>query len=120
MRISDWSSDVCSSDLLRADGGSFASLRGLVAAGVAGGRVDAWAAASADTSDGDRDHARRHSVRFRGNVGMTLTDAITTRFYASYNSIDQQLPGALTYDGALPTRSEERSAGKECVRPGRT
>src|SRR3546814_2300578 len=27
----------------------------------------------------------------------------TTRLYASYNNIDQQLPGALTYDEALTT-----------------
>jgi len=88
---------------LRGDAGSFDSYRGLVAAGVASERVDAWAAASADTSDGDRDHARRHSLRFHGNVGMKLTDRITTRLYASYNNIDQRLPGALTYDAALTT-----------------
>src|SRR3546814_746267 len=41
---------------------------------------------------------------------MTLTDAITTRFYASYNSIDQQLPGALTYDGALTTPRRANAA----------
>src|SRR3546814_387348 len=41
---------------------------------------------------------------------MTLTDAITTRFYASYNSIEQQLPGALTYDGALTTPRRANAA----------
>src|SRR3546814_12739213 len=41
---------------------------------------------------------------------MTLTDAITTRFYASYNSIDQQLPVALTYDGALTTPRRANAA----------
>ncbi|SNS68142.1 TonB-dependent receptor family protein [Sphingopyxis indica] len=88
---------------LRGDAGSFDSVRGLVSAGVASDRVDAWGAVSADTSDGDRDHAQRHSLRFHGNVGMQLTDRITTRLYASYNNIDQQLPGALTYDEALTT-----------------
>ncbi|PAL21388.1 TonB-dependent receptor [Sphingopyxis sp. GW247-27LB] len=88
---------------LRADGGSFDSLRGLVSAGVAGERVDAWGAVSADTSDGDRDHARRRSLRFHGNAGLALTDRITTRLYASYNNIDQELPGALTLGEALTT-----------------
>ena len=88
---------------LRGDVGSFDSVRGLVSAGVASDRVDAWGAVSADTSDGDRDHAKRRSLRFHGNVGMKLTDTITTRLYASYNTIDQQLPGALTYDAALTT-----------------
>lgn len=86
---------------LRADGGSFDSLRALVSAGVADERVDAWGAVSADTSDGDRDHARRRSLRIHGNVGLSLTDRITTRLYASYNNIDQELPGALTREEAL-------------------
>ncbi|WP_374526386.1 TonB-dependent receptor family protein [Sphingopyxis sp.] len=88
---------------LRADAGSFDMLRGLIAAGVAGERVDAWGAISADTSDGDRQQAKRRSLRFHGNVGLKLSDAVTTRFYASVNNIDQQLPGALTYDQALTT-----------------
>lgn len=88
---------------LRADAGSFDMVRGLVSAGVAGGRADAWGAISTDTSDGDRDHAKRQSLRFHGNVGLALSDAISTRFYASYNNIDQQLPGALTRAQALAT-----------------
>ncbi|WP_447760659.1 TonB-dependent receptor family protein [Sphingopyxis panaciterrae] len=88
---------------LRADGGSFDSARGLFAAGVAGEQVDAWGALGADTSDGDRDHAKRRSIRFHGNVGMRFNDIVSTRFYASFNRIDQQLPGALTRFEALTT-----------------
>ncbi len=88
---------------LRADAGSFSMLRGLVSAGVASDAVDAWGAVSADTSDGDRDHAGRRSFRFHSNVGLRLSDAVSTRFYASFNNINQQLPGALTYDQALTT-----------------
>ena len=88
---------------LRADVGSFESVRGLVSAGVASDRVDAWGAISADTSDGDRDHAKRRSLRFQGNVGLKLSDVVSTRFYASINNIDQQLPGALTRAEALTT-----------------
>ena len=88
---------------MRADAGSFDSLRGLLSAGVAGDRADAWGAISVDTSDGDRDHARRRSLRFQGNVGLKLSDAVSTRFYASVNSIRQELPGALTMTEALST-----------------
>jgi len=88
---------------LRADVGSFDSVRGLVSAGVASDRVDAWGAISADTSDGDRDHAKRRSLRFQGNVGLKLSDVVSTRFYASINNINQQLPGALTRAEALST-----------------
>jgi iron complex outermembrane receptor protein len=34
-------------------------------------------------------------------LGFTLSDAVTTRFYASYNDIDQDLPGALDRATAL-------------------
>lgn len=86
---------------LRADGGSFETLRGLAAYGGASGAVDYWAGISADTSEGDRDHAQRSSLRFHGNAGFRLSPVVSTRFYASLNRIDQQLPGALSRDDAL-------------------
>lgn len=86
---------------LRADGGSFNMARGLATIGGASGPADFWAGISADTSNGDRDHAKRHSLRFNGNVGLKLTETVSTRFYASVNTLDQQLPGALTRDAAL-------------------
>lgn len=91
---------------VRADAGSFETYRGLVSAGIVRGQMDAWGAVSADTSKGDRDHVRRDSVRFQGNVGFDLTDAVETRFYLSLNDIDQELPGALTLNDALnnPTK----------------
>ncbi|MCU0729726.1 MAG: TonB-dependent receptor, partial [Sphingopyxis sp.] len=87
----------------RLDAGSFNTLRGLVAAGVAGDRVDAWGAVSADTSDGGRDQASRRSLRFHGNVGLRLSDTITNRSYVSFNNINQEIPGALTQAVALST-----------------
>lgn len=88
---------------LRADGGSFNMLRGLATIGGASGAGDFWAGISADRSDGDRDHAKRHSFRFNGNVGLTLSDTASTRFYASVNSLEQELPGALKREVALTT-----------------
>ena len=82
---------------LRVDGGSFETLRGLASMGFADARGDALLAVAADTSDGDRDHARRRAYRFNGNAGIRLTDTIETRFYASVQSLEQELPGALTY-----------------------
>lgn len=83
---------------VRADAGSFETARGLVSVGGASGPGDYWAAISADTSDGDRQHAKRRSLRFHGNAGLQISDAVKTRFYASVNNIDQELPGALTED----------------------
>lgn len=85
----------------RIDAGSFNTLRGLVSAGFGDEAANAWVAASADTSDGDRDHAQRSSMRFHGNAGFRLSDAVSTRFYASVNHIEQELPGALTLNTAL-------------------
>ncbi|MEZ5655359.1 MAG: TonB-dependent receptor [Sphingobium sp.] len=81
---------------LRADAGSNETLRGLVSFGGASGVADYWAGVSADTSDGDRDHAKRRSFRFHGNIGLQLSDSVETRFYGSFNDIGQELPGALT------------------------
>lgn len=85
----------------RLDGGSFDFLRGLVSAGFGDERASAWAAISADRHDGDRIHATRRSLRFNGNVGLRLGEGISTRFYASANTIRQKLPGALSLTDAI-------------------
>lgn len=86
---------------LRGDVGSFESVRGLASWGGVSGKGDAWAAASADSSDGDRDHVRRRSFRFHGNAGLQLSDRVSNRLYVSFNNINQQIPGALTRAQAL-------------------
>lgn len=80
----------------RADIGSFETVRGLLSYGGASGPADYWVALSGDRSDGDRDHAERNSRRFHGNVGLQLSNIVSTRFYASLNDIRQKMPGALT------------------------
>lgn len=87
----------------RIDGGSFGTVRGKLAAGFATARGDGWFALTGDRSDGDRDHAGRRAIRFNGNIGIKLSDRIETRFYASVNTINQDLPGALTMADALAT-----------------
>ncbi|NIJ17378.1 TonB-dependent receptor family protein [Sphingobium vermicomposti] len=81
---------------MRGDGGSFDTLRAKAAFGYADARGDAWAAITADRSDGDRDHGRRRALRFNGNVGLKLNDRVETRFYANAQTIRQKLSGALT------------------------
>lgn len=79
----------------RIDGGSFETLRGLLSGGFANRNGDAWFAVTGDRSDGEREHARRRSLRFHGNVGVEIGPKIQTRFYASAHTIEQELPGAL-------------------------
>lgn len=88
---------------LRGDVGTFETVRGLASYGGVSGAVDYWGAISADNSNGDRQHAQRNSLRFHGNVGIRLNDTVRTRFYASFNDIDQELPGALNENDTLST-----------------
>src|SRR3546814_4032861 len=46
---------------------------------------------------------KRSAVRFNGNVGIRLSDAVETRFYATISHINQDLPGSLTLEQALTT-----------------
>ncbi|RYD59877.1 MAG: TonB-dependent receptor [Sphingomonadales bacterium] len=82
---------------MRLDGGSFDTLRAFASAGFADARGDAYLAIAGDTSAGDRVHARRRAIRFNANIGIRLSDDVETRLYASAQSLEQELPGALTY-----------------------
>lgn len=98
---------------LRGDLGSVDMKRGLVAYGGTSGPSDFWAGASADRSDGDREHAKRHSIRFHGNIGLRLSDVVSTRFYASFNTLDQELPGALSAADALTNPEKGNFTGDQ-------
>lgn len=91
---------------LRVDGGSFDTIRTKAAYGYADERGDAWAAITTDRSDGDRDHGKRRSYRFNGNVGVKISENVETRFYASAHNIRQKLSGSLSEKSVLtdPTR----------------
>lgn len=86
---------------LRADVGSFDFYRGLASFGLGDEDANAWVAMSADSHKGDRQHARRDSIRFNGNVGLRVSDIIFTRFYGSMTTLDQELPGAMSRATAL-------------------
>ena len=86
---------------LRGDVGSFDFYRGLVSFGVGDEDANAWAAMSTDSHKGDRQHARRDSIRLNGNLGLRVSDLISTRFYGSMTTLDQELPGAMTRATAL-------------------
>jgi iron complex outermembrane receptor protein len=98
---------------LRIDGGSFDTLRAKAAYGYADKRGDAWAAVTADRSDGDRDHGQRKALRFNGNIGLTLSDRVETRFYASTQTIRQKLSGALNEADALNDPGKGNFAGDQ-------
>ncbi|PJG48828.1 ligand-gated channel protein [Sphingobium sp. LB126] len=98
---------------MRVDGGSFDTLRAKAAYGYSDERGDAWAAVSADRSDGDRDHGRRKALRFNGNAGLKLNDRVETRFYASVQTIRQKLSGSLNEGDALDLPAKGNFAGDQ-------
>lgn len=98
---------------LRGDAGSFDTYRGMVSFGGVSGPGDVWAALSYDNSDGDRDHARRDSLRFHGNAGLRITDNIKNHTYASINTIDQEIPGALALATVLTAPKTGNFAGDQ-------
>src|SRR3546814_11682302 len=91
MRISDWSSDVCSSDLLDAE------VADLVA------RLD----------EGAPDIMRADDPQFERNVRfLRVADR---RRNARIGNGDHQIGVDRAFDRELRARSEERRVGKECV-----
>src|SRR3546814_20334767 len=96
MRISDWSSDVCSSDLLIGcgSGRTFASIERLedLAFGVARRVVE---------------HCRQRQV------GCQVLVAVNEEAAALITGT--QVGSTLLQAGSIRTRSEERRVGKECV-----
>jgi iron complex outermembrane receptor protein len=97
----------------RIDGGSFETIRGLLSAGFTAEAGDAWFAVTGDRSDGEREHARRRSLRFHGNAGVRISPDVETRFYASAHTIRQELPGALPLATALTRPRTGNFAGDQ-------
>src|SRR3546814_17051175 len=95
MRISDWSSDVCSSDLIRLVGSLVGDEHREVLEPVAQG-ADNGPGYEKPRAGGDRDHVADVEARqFGGAKRAGKPDA-------------------------RPVRSEERRVGKECVSTGRS
>src|SRR3546814_14573317 len=107
MRISDWSSDVCSSDLdaaeVEAQGREPAGDEGLVQ------RVDDLVV--------HRAAMLRMRVQHERDRGVAFLRMQVAAFDASLGTVDDDLGHRIlmTDRGAVAGRSEERRVGKECV-----
>lgn len=79
-----------------ATGGSFGLASGRVTAGSAGEVLDALVTLEAKTYDGYRDHSAQVRKGVYANAGWQMSDAVSTRFYATYIDNDEELPRGLT------------------------
>lgn len=87
--------------LLRFEAGSFDTLRAHAQASKKFDNFDIFAATTKSLSDGYRSQSGQNNTRFSGNVGVKLNPSAETRFYMSWNDINQEVPGTITKDQAL-------------------
>ncbi len=97
-------------NVARIEGGSFGFNRLQAAYGASHGPWDAFVTASNLEQDSFRDHGKQDSERLNANVGYRISPDAETRFYATYNNIEQEIPGGLTREQAL-TDPEQANAG---------
>lgn len=87
--------------LLRAEMGSFNTLRLHGEAAKALDGVDAFASLTKSSSDGYRRQSDQNNIRFTGNTGIALGDKAETRFYLTYNDIEQEVASSISKADAL-------------------
>lgn len=86
---------------VRLEGGSFNSFRSSINTAGAKGNIDYYGAVTKLDSDGFRQHAEVDSTYAFGNVGISLSDMVETRFYVTALQDDFELAGSLSLDQAL-------------------
>src|SRR3546814_14098124 len=120
MRISDWSSDVCSSDLKGPQGTLFGR-------NTTGGAVLLVPKRPTDTLGGYLEGSGGNfgMQRIQAVLNTPVSDSFKLRFGVDYNKRDGHLKnftgigadefGDVDYISGRVSRSEERRVGKECV-----
>ncbi|GLK78690.1 TonB-dependent receptor family protein [Methylopila turkensis] len=83
------------------DVGSFGHVRTQASSGGVHGNADYFITGSWQRADGFRDHSSGDSARVSANVGYRLSENVETRFYLNANTVDQNIPGAVTREQAL-------------------
>lgn len=81
---------------VRAEYGSFDSIRGQISSGIVSGNRDAYVSFSHSSTNGFRDHSEQSNQRFFGNFGWQVNPGLETRTYITYAKTDSELPGNLT------------------------
>lgn len=87
--------------MLRLEGGSFQTKRSHGEAGYKLDNADIFGSITQSISDGYRQQSEQDNTKFNGNVGMKLSDNAETRFYVSWNDINQEIPGTMSKNNAI-------------------
>lgn len=83
------------------DFGAFSTRRVQANVGGANGPWDGFVTASAQASDGFRDHSFGSSNKLSANVGYQISPDVETRFYLNANEVRQRIPGSVDRTTAL-------------------
>ncbi|MFD1704338.1 TonB-dependent receptor family protein [Methylopila henanensis] len=83
------------------DLGSFGHVRTQASSGGVHGNADYFITGSWQRADGFRDHSSGDAARVSANIGYRLSEGVETRFYLNANTVDQNIPGAVTREQAL-------------------
>ncbi|WP_377923412.1 TonB-dependent receptor family protein [Alteraurantiacibacter lauratis] len=94
---------------LRAEGGSFSTLRGNASLSGTSGEVDYWGGITGLSSNGYREHSEVRSLYGHANLGWRVSDNVETRFYLTALSDNFELAGSLRLADAL---ANPRAAGR--------
>lgn len=76
--------------------GSFGEWSGRATLGAVSGALDGLVTAETQQRDGYRDHSGQDRKGVYANFGWQASEAVATRFYATYTDYSLQLPGELT------------------------
>ena len=82
---------------LSLSGGSFGEQRVRATAGGVSGALDGQFSFQAMKRDGYRDHSHQDRQSLYANVGVQMTEDVSTRFYATYDDLYLELPRELTW-----------------------
>jgi iron complex outermembrane receptor protein len=93
-------------------GGSFGQWSARGTLGGVSGALDGLLAGETLQRDGYRDHSDEDRKSLYGNIGWQPTDAVSTRFYATYNDTDVKLPRELT---RAQLRADPRQARADAI-----
>lgn len=80
---------------------------------VANERFDGLVTVEGKRWDGYREHSTQDRTGLYANAGWRIADAVSTRFFATYLSNDQEMPGSLSRAevGATPGRASANAIG---------
>lgn len=81
---------------LGVEGGSFGQVNTTAQAGGRAGNLDGLVQFQRSRRDGFRDYNSSERTGFDANVGATLSDTVTTRFFAGYTDLGFDVAGPLT------------------------